>query len=108
MSDELQQWIQRVGKRAIVDGYNVDGFQFESVNGERAWHITAWPGRDPISSYWVARGKFYSMRIHYFYNMTNESRIEVFGEIESIRDDERAAVLKAISDWEKSIEVEAI
>jgi hypothetical protein len=87
----------------VFEGYNVSGFQYESLDGELAWHITAWPGRNPVNSYWVTGGKFHRARIDF---LLNQTRIEVLDEITNVDVKERTAVLKAIAEWEKPIEEE--
>jgi hypothetical protein len=104
MGNQFQREIRRQHRRGIFEGYNVSGFQYESLNGELAWHITAWPGRDPVNSYWVTGGKFHGVRIDF---LLDETQIEIFNEITNVNAKEREAVLKAITEWEKSVEAEA-
>jgi hypothetical protein len=107
MGDEVQQWtIKRPGRGGAFDDYSVQGLQYESTNGEIAWHITAWGDRNPVSSYWVAREKFYGMSIHFGYNTRGDNRIEISGEIENVPAAEKNAILKTIVEWEKPLQVE--
>ena len=92
---------------AVVNGYNIDGIQYKGPNGDSAWQIQVSLESNRTSSYWVSQGKFFSVQISRFHNMTHENQIEVFGEIEAIPEGEKAAILKAISEWEKPVEARA-
>ena len=60
--------------------------------------------KSPVRShdYWISDGVFYSMRIHYFYELTNRTLIEIFGAIADLDPEEKSAVLEAVGDWEKT------
>ena len=102
MADDVQQWMaKRPGRGGVFDDYSVQGIQYESTNGEVAWHIRAWGDRNPVSNYWVAQQKFYGISIHFGSNAKGEDRIEIFGEKRNIPDAEKNAIFKAITEWER-------
>lgn len=103
MGEKFQRAIRRQHRQGFFDGFNISGFQYEDLNSDLAWHITAWPGRDPVNSYWVTGGKFFGVRIDF---IMNESQIEIFNEIGKVDAKEKEAVLKAITEWEKPVEDE--
>ncbi len=78
--------------------YKVSGHQFRDQRGEVGWHITAYPGGNPVNDYWVADGVFYGLRIDLG---ANRSLIEVFDEIQDIDPGEREAILSALAEWDK-------
>jgi hypothetical protein len=96
-----KNWTKKMHRRGAFDGWVVIGFQYESQDGEIAWHITAWPMADPIHDFWISGREFYEVSIHYFYQMTNRTLIEIFEPIKNLDAKEREAVLKAIDEWDK-------
>lgn len=82
----------------VFDGYKVSGFQYKDERGEIGWHMTAYPGGNPVNSYWVTNGEFHAVRIDF---SLNKSVVEVLNEIQDIEPREKTAVLQAIAEWEK-------
>jgi hypothetical protein len=108
MHDELQRnWKKKMHHVGVFKNYSVSGFQYESESLEIGWHITAWPAQGPIHDFWVSGEEFHSMRIHYGYNSTNRTLIEIFGALADVNSDERDAVILAIAKWEEKPEAEA-
>jgi hypothetical protein len=105
VGDQFERLIRKQNRRGIFDGFNVDGFQYENASGETGWQITAWPGRDPINCYWVQDKKFFGVKIQIFPGFLNEIQLQKMDEILAITEAERNAVLKAIVEWEKPLEV---
>jgi hypothetical protein len=93
---------KRLERRGDFDGYKVSGFQFENPNGELVWQINAGTGTGPIDCYWFLNGKFRDVRIHF---LRNENQYEIGAELNDIPPQEKKAILKAIAEWEKSIDV---
>jgi hypothetical protein len=107
MNEEVQKWIIKKPRRGgAFDDYSVQGLQYENTNGEIAWHISAWGDRNPVSHYWVACRKFYAVSIHFSCNVGTDDRVGISSEIENVPAAEKNAILKAIAEWEKPIEVE--
>jgi len=101
MPDTVELWrARRPGRGGVFQRYSVQGIQYESTNGELAWHITVWSDRDPVSDYWVARRKLFAMAIHYWSTPRGDSRIEIFGE-RDVSAEQRRAVFDAIAEWER-------
>jgi hypothetical protein len=101
MQDGLtRNWVKKMHRKGVFENYSVSGFQYESESWEIGWHITAWPAHGPIHDYWVSGKEFYSMRIHYDYNFTNRTLIEIFGAITDLGSEEKNAVMLAIAKWE--------
>ncbi len=89
----MQQQVTQNGKRKLyrVGKFGLDNgsdLPYESEPGEMGWHITAWQGRDPIRAYWVSGKEFYSMRIHYPYNVTGRTLIEIVAAIADLNSEE--------------------
>jgi hypothetical protein len=102
MQDGLtRNWTKKMRRAGLFGNYTVTGFQYEDALGERGWHITAWPSTGAIHDYWVSDEIFYSVRIHYFYQFTNRTLIEIFGIITTLASEEKSAVMEAIAEWEK-------
>jgi hypothetical protein len=87
----------------------VDGWQFEDERGGVAWHIRTWPNSgDPIDDYWVERSEFYEVvRLDLAINAIPMNRIETGRKITEMDVLKRGAVLNAIAEWEKPVEIEA-
>jgi hypothetical protein len=97
------QWVIKGHHKGTFDQFGILGIRYENVDGETGWDITPWRnGLSPTHSYWVAGGNFFSVTMHKFYKNTPENRIEIFHPpiTDQIDADERAAVLKAITEWE--------
>jgi hypothetical protein len=82
--------------------YIVQGFKYQSENGEFGWHTTSWPGENPIHDFWVSGQELYHVTMHYLYRGTNENRMELRGLAEGVSPAEKRAVLDAISFWEST------
>lgn len=87
-------------RQGIFGGFNINGVEYQLESGGHGWHITAFPGRDPINIYWVSGTRFYSAKIHLLTEPASEIRLETFDEISFIQPDEKTAVLAAIAAWE--------
>jgi hypothetical protein len=98
---QLQVLTPTFNRQGIFDGFDINGSQYENANGELGWHITAWPGHDPVNVYWVSGQKFYSAKIHLLPAPVCEVRLETFDEISFVEAAEKTAILKAIAVWEK-------
>jgi hypothetical protein len=48
---QLQVLTPTFNRQGIFDGFDINGSQYENANGELGWHITAWPGHDPVNVY---------------------------------------------------------
>jgi hypothetical protein len=99
-----KNWNKKKRGVGVFGRYTVNGFWYEDQSGATGWHITAWPDHGPIHDYWVSGTTFYSMSIHYFYKMTNRTLIEIFDAIPNLEQEERDAVMQAITAWEKPAE----
>ena len=100
---EVERWRMKTpGKVGIFSEHTVQGFQFDSVTGDRAWWVTAWSSFRPVTVCWVSNGKFYKVLLRF--NGRQDSHIETFGEIEDIPQEKKRAILEAISKWEKDAE----
>jgi hypothetical protein len=102
----LQLKLQRSG---WFNEHRVDGWQFEDERGKLAWHIRTWPNSgDPIDDYWVEGSVFYEVvRLDLAMNMIPMNQIETGGRITGMDASKRDAVLNAIAEWEKPLEVQA-
>lgn len=98
---QLQVLTPTFNRQGIFDGFDINGCQYEIPNGALGWHITASPGHDPVNVYWVSGHKFYSAKIHLLPAPVCEVRLETFDEITFVAVAEKAAVLKAIAEWER-------
>jgi len=105
MEEGLTHWATKDNRRGLFDNYTVMGFKYQNASGEIGWHITSWlSGFDPVHDYWVSGRNFHSVRMDFFYNGTPYNRIEIFTPpiTSGIEQEERKAVLKAITEWEKA------
>jgi len=90
-------------RTGIFDGFTVYGFLYLTEGTlERAWHITTYCQGGEISDYWVVGQDFHAVSIHYAYQMTNETRIEVHGIIQDVPDCERKVALESIRQWSEA------
>ncbi|HZB89035.1 MAG TPA: hypothetical protein VE291_10285 [Terracidiphilus sp.] len=96
----LRTLIAKNNHQGTFAGHSVNGIQYELPDGQCGWHITTWPGRDPVNVYWVANGRFFAVKIHLITEPDSAIKLEVFDEIFYIVPDERAAILAAIAAWE--------
>lgn len=102
MAEDGKLWKAKPpGCGGTFDDYSVQGTKYESMDGEIAWHITTWKDDPPVRDYWVARGKFYGMSIHYWYTPVGDSHVEILDEIKVVGPKERKAVFDAIEAWRK-------
>jgi len=92
--------IAKNNHQGTFDGHSVNGIRYELPDGNCGWHITAWPGRDPVNVYWVTGNKFFAAKSHLLTEPESEIRLEIFDEISFVPHNERAAVLTAITTWE--------
>lgn len=76
------------------------GFRLEKESRENGWVITAWPGHDPVHTYWVENGEFSSAT--YDFNYSNRTRIKILGEATNIEQEAKIAILRAIKEWESA------
>ena len=99
MNDKIEAWrIRAGGKVGQFGDFTVQGFPYERDDGERAWHISTWGEYRTVRSYWVSHQKFYGVVIHF--GDLGGNRIEIYGEVEKLPDEEKGAVLDAIKKWE--------
>jgi len=90
-----------MARRGVFDGHNVDGIQYEDAEGKAGWQINTWPGRDPITCYWVEDGKFFGVLTHVLSRPIDRLSYEIQEELSTVPETERIAVLKAIKVWEE-------
>lgn len=90
----------KTNRQGTFGAHSVNGVQYQMPDAKLGWHITTWPGRDPVNVYWVADDRFYAVRIHLLTEPENKIQLEMFDEIFYVAPDERAAVLHAIATWE--------
>ena len=100
--NKLQVLDATENRQGVFEGFNVNGVHYDVEGAERAWHITVFPGKDPVNVYWVASNRFYAVKIHLITDPAGEIRLETFDEISFVPPEEKSAVLKAIAEWEKS------
>lgn len=89
--------------KGTFDGYFVIGVQYTFDGLHDAWHVTAYPIQHgaPINQYWVKDGEFRLMSIHSAHPVINGNVIEALGIAESIKPDEKGAILNALEEWER-------
>jgi hypothetical protein len=97
---QLQVLTATRNRQCVLEGFHLNGVQYQVDNGDLGWHVTASPGRDPVNVYWVAGNKFYAVKIHILTDPCPEIQLELFDEITFVPFEEKGAILKAISDWE--------
>ena|ERR1039458_5787903 len=101
MSAEFVRLRKTMTRGGVFNDFSVNGIQYETSAAELGWLIQAWPGRDPVHTYWVTNGKFYGAKVDVFSIPNNELQIEKFDEVQEVADEERKAVRSAITEWEK-------
>lgn len=89
-------------RQGVFGGFNVNGVQYSLESGRHGWHVTVFPGHDPVNVYWVSGTRFYSAKIHLLTEPETAIRLETFDEISFVQPEEKKAVLAAIADWEAS------
>lgn len=99
-ANALPRLIAACNRQGVFGGFNVNGVQYHLEGGRHGWHITVFPGRDPINIYWVSGTRFYSAKIHLLTEPDSAIRLETFDEISYIQPEEKSAVLAAIAAWE--------
>jgi len=89
-------------RKTIIDGRHVDGWNYLQGNGKSAWYIKTWPvERDPIDDYWVEGKEFFEMiSMNSSGTTIPVSSIEIGRPISEMDAAKKAAVLKAIAEWE--------
>lgn len=87
-------------RQGVFGGFNVNGVEYTLESGGHGWHITVFPGRDPVNVYWVSGTRFYSAKIHLLTEPASEIRLETIDEISFVQPDEKTAVLAAIAAWQ--------
>jgi hypothetical protein len=104
MPGGVTQWLAKENRKGTFDSYTVLGFKLENATGQIGWRITTQktPGFHPVHEYWVAGANVYSATTHIFYEGPPYNLIEIHEPpiTDGIGDDERKAVLMAISEWE--------
>ena len=101
MQDGLDPGWQRAGSFVgTFEGYIVQGFKYESDNGEPGWFTMSWPQRDPVHNFWVTGSEFYRATIYPAGEMSSRQRVELFDLVTDVTPQERKAVLAAIKQWE--------
>ena len=56
---QLQVLTATQSRQCVLEGFHLNGVQYQVDNGDLGWHVTASPGRDPVNVYWVAGNKFF-------------------------------------------------
>lgn len=88
--------------QGVFDGFNVNGVHYQVDKGGRGWHLTVFPGKDPVNVYWFSNHRFYAAKIEFATEPICQIRLEVCDEITFIPYEEKTAIFKAIAEWEKS------
>ena len=101
MPVSLRALAKRMTRQGVFDGHNVDGIQYADAQGKTGWQINTWPGRDPITCYWIEEGNFFGVMTHVLAQPIDRLHYEIGEELSSVPEMERIAILKAINKWEK-------
>jgi hypothetical protein len=95
----------RLERNGLFDGWRIVGRQFEDGRGVLAWRIDTVPrSNDPSDDCWVEDGEFYEIIGRQL--ATPTARIETGDTITGMDAAKRNAILKAIAEWEKPVDVE--
>lgn len=94
-----KNWRNLQNQKGIFREFTVMGHMYESPGGETGWHITAYETeRGHVHTYWVSGRDFFAAHMYIGYGM----KIEITDIInDKVEEKERAAVLKAVTEWEK-------
>jgi hypothetical protein len=96
----------KLERHGIFDGWRIVGRQFEDEIGQLAWRIDTMPrNEDSSDDCWVEGREFYEIVGRQL--ATPTTRIVTGGTITEMDAAKRDAILKAIAEWEKQVEVEA-
>ncbi len=101
MSGDFERLEKKQTRGGMFNNFRVQGIQYETSTGEPGWLIKAWPDRDPVHNYWVKNGRFYGVKVDILPILISELQIEKFDEVQDVPEEERKAVLSAITEWGK-------
>ncbi|MDE3201803.1 MAG: hypothetical protein KGN79_12885 [Acidobacteriota bacterium] len=102
MLDSSYQIVSAIDNhQGVFDGFNINGVRYQVVKGARGWHLTVFPGKDPVNVYWFYNHRFYAAKVDIETEPISRISLEVCEEITFIPHEERTAIFKAIAEWEK-------
>ena len=102
MEEHVENLRRRGRGMGVFDGYQMFGFRFANDAGRDGWLITVWvTGHDPVKNYWLEGGGFTKPHVLYGDDF-NFIRLERFEDVTDIDDKKKAAIFKAIAEWEEA------
>jgi hypothetical protein len=93
-----ERCVQERNEARYIHGYWVGGLRLRMPDGRCGWHVISWADSGPITSYWIADGKFHEGSTSWVDSSTFD--VAIGSQVVEVEPGRKRILLDAIDEWD--------